>query len=73
LDFSSDGATQYRASESSDLADAQWRPVEGTPTFELSAGPGRKTVYLELRRYREAEGARLETRSDVLADSIVVR
>jgi hypothetical protein len=73
LDFASDGATQYRASESSDFAGAEWQPIEGTPTFELSAGPGRKTVYLQLRRYRETEGARLETRSDALSDSIVLR
>jgi hypothetical protein len=73
LDFSSEGATDYRASESSTFGDAEWRAIEGTPRFELSAGPGRKTVYLQLRRYREAEGARLETRSEILSDSIVLR
>lgn len=73
LHFSAERATEYRASESSDFAGAEWRTIEGTPAFELSAGPGRKTVYLQLRRYREAEGARLETRSEVLSDSIVLR
>ena len=48
-------------------------PHPRTPRFELSAGPGRKTVHLQLRRYRVAEGARLETRSEVLSDSIVLR
>lgn len=73
LNFASGDATQYRASESRNFKDAPWRPIEGTPRFELSAGAGRKTVYLQLRRYREMEGATLETRSDVLSDNIRLR
>lgn len=68
-----DGVTEYRASESPEFPDAQWREIRRAPTFELSPGEGTKTVYLQLRRYREVEGARLETRSRVAADSIRLR
>lgn len=71
LDFEvSAPATEYRAGESPDLAGAQWRAMEPAPSFELSPGPGRKTVYLQVRRHREVQGARLETQSDVVSDAI---
>lgn len=64
------GATHYRASESQDFAHAQWQPLRATPTFELSPGAGIKRVYLQLRKLRQSEGLSLETRSDVVSDTI---
>ncbi len=74
LDFEVSGdATEYRAGESPDLTAAQWRSMEPAPSFELSPGPGSKTVYLQVRRRREAQGARLETQSEVVSDTIRLR
>lgn len=74
LDFSTGGeATDYRASESRDFAGAQWQPLSGNRSFRLSAGGGEKRVYLQLRKFRQAEGLRLETLSDVASDTIELR
>lgn len=74
LNFNSDGdATEYRASESRDFANASWQPLAGKHTFELSRGPGEKRVYVQLRKYRQAEGLRLETMSEVVSDTIELR
>jgi len=63
-------ANQFRASESADLSGAQWLPLNGSPSFQLSPGPGLKRVYIQLRRYREIRGATLETRSGTARDDI---
>lgn len=74
LNFTAVGEpTDYRVSESQDFADAQWHPMTSKPMFELSPGPGRKQVFLQLRKYRQTEGLSLETRSDVVSDSIELR
>ena len=63
--------TQYRASERPDFSGAPWEAYATAPRFELSAGPGRKTVYLQVRRHATVNGAVLETLSPVVRDSIV--
>ncbi len=64
--------THYRASERPDFADASWLPFEPSPRFELSAGQGvgKKTVYYQVRRYAEMDGATIETLSNVRSDSV---
>ncbi len=74
LDFAiPQGANSYRASESPELAGSDWAPLPATPTFELSAKPGEKTVFLQVRRYRHVDGASLETRSGVTSATIVLQ
>lgn len=74
LDFRTGGeATDYRVSEAQDFAGATWQSLSGKRTFLLSPGAGEKRVYLQLRKYREAEGLRLETFSDVVSDTIELR
>jgi len=63
-------ANQFRASESADLSGAEWLPLNGPPSFQLSPGRGLKRVYIQLRRYREIRGATLETRSGTTWDAI---
>lgn len=62
--------TQYRASERRDFSGVDWQAYAGAPQFELSAGPGRKTVYLQVRRHATVNGAVLETLSPVVRASI---
>ena len=63
-------ATHYRASEDPAFKDADWRPYEPSPRFRLSAPPGEKTVYYQVRRYSETSGASLQMVSNVADDSI---
>jgi len=62
--------TQYRASERADFKGADWQGYTKTPAFQLSAGPGRKTVYFQVRRHATSNGANLEILSPVSKDSI---
>lgn len=66
-------ATQYRASERSDMDGAEWQYYAGAPEFMLSSGAGVKRVYLQVRRHSTVNGATLETVSPVVADSIQLR
>lgn len=71
LDFEAgEGVTHYRAAETPDLEGVPWKPLAGRPVFRLSPGPGRKTVHLQVRKYRETRGAALELVSAVVSDSI---
>lgn len=72
LDFVASGSpNQYRVSESPDFRGAKWQPYAGSaPRFRLSAGAGRKTVYLQVRRYETVGGSHLEISSGVMHDSI---
>ncbi|HKK14741.1 MAG TPA: carboxypeptidase regulatory-like domain-containing protein [Gammaproteobacteria bacterium] len=74
LSFTVSGTpTQYRVSEHADFAGARWQPYRSRPTFELSAGPGTKTVYLQVRRFRQLAGhSTLQITSNVVHDSIVL-
>ena len=65
--------TQYRASERPDFSGADWQAYATAPKFELSAGPARKTVYLQVRRHATVNGAILETLSPVVRASIVLQ
>ena len=62
--------TQYRASERADFRDAEWQGYSKTPVFNLAAGAGNKTVYFQVRRHATVNGAKLETLSPVVRDSI---
>lgn len=73
LDFEVSGEpTHYRASERPDFSDTDWQPFNPKPTFTLSPTQGRKTVYLQLRRYSERDGITLEKTTEVVKDSIVL-
>jgi len=65
--------TQFRASERADFKDADWQDYAQAPVFQLSAGPGKKSVYFQVRRYATLNGANLETLSPVRKDSIVLQ
>lgn len=72
LEFTAAGtATHYRAGESPDLEAVPWQPLGAEPPrFRLSPGPGEKRIYLQLRKFHDAAGATLETRSEVVSDTI---
>jgi len=65
--------TQYRASERADFKDADWQNYTQAPVFQLSAGPGKKAVYFQVRRHAALGGSNLETLSPVRKDSIVLQ
>ena len=65
--------TQYRASERADFKGAEWQDYTQAPAFQLSAGPGRKSVYFQVRRHASLGGANLETLSPISKDSIVLQ
>ncbi|NIR27917.1 MAG: carboxypeptidase regulatory-like domain-containing protein [Gammaproteobacteria bacterium] len=66
----SDDPTHYRASERSDFEGAEWTPFEQPIRYRLSSGEGEKTVYVQLRKYRSAVGAEIETLSNVASAGI---
>jgi hypothetical protein len=49
LSFMAERASHYRASERSDFYGAQWKYITTPPTYTLSSGDGRKTVYLQVK------------------------
>jgi hypothetical protein len=65
--------TQYRASEMANFRGAGWQDYTQAPAFQLSAGPGKKTIYFQVRRHASLNGANLETLSPVRKDTIVLR
>ena len=65
-------ATHYRVSERSDFRSAGWLPIGGTRDFELSTPAGRKTVYLQVRKYITVQGGAMESVSNVARDRIVL-
>lgn len=65
--------TQYRASERADLSGVSWQGYTPAATFQLSAGPGKKTVYFQVRRHSDVNGAVIETLSPVARDSITLQ
>jgi len=64
--------TQYRASERADFAGVDWQDYSTAPSFTLSAGPGKKRVYFQVRRHANVNGAVIETLSAVAQDSITL-
>ena len=66
-------ATHYRASEHADFSDAHWQPFPGSVPFDLSSGKGGKTIYFQVRRYREAGGASVQSLSNIARTQVFVR
>lgn len=66
----SDDPTHYRASERSDFEGADWARFQEPIRYRLSGGEGEKTIYVQLRKYRSAGGAEIETLSNVARASI---
>jgi hypothetical protein len=64
---------QYRAGENPDISTAQWQPYSAEPVFILSSGGGKKTVYFQVRRYSNINGADIQTVSPVVQDSILLQ
>ncbi len=62
--------TEYRASESARFTGASWRPFVPRPRFELSAAPGIKRVYVQIRRRLAGHGASVVATSRVAAARI---
>ncbi len=74
LNLEADGSpSQYRASEDLDFAGAEWLTYSAEPVFRLSAGDGRKDVYLQLRRSSAMAGGNIEVLSPVVQDTIILR
>lgn len=65
-------ATHYRASEHADFHGAAWRSFDAPREFELSRGAGDKTVYFQVRRHMEIDGAVLQSLSNVSTGSILL-
>jgi hypothetical protein len=65
--------THYRASERADFQGAEWMAWSAAPEFQLSAGPGKKLVYFQVRRHATINGADIETRSPVVRGTITVQ
>ncbi|MGD2137135.1 MAG: carboxypeptidase regulatory-like domain-containing protein [Gammaproteobacteria bacterium] len=65
--------THYRASENADFRGAEWQAWSAAPAFQLSAEPGNKLVYFQVRRQATIDGAGIETRSPVTHDSITLQ
>ncbi len=65
--------THYRASETPGFDDVVWKAYVPAPRFQLSDGPGNKTVYFQIRRHSQVSGARLQSLSSVREDSIVLK
>ena len=65
--------TQYRASARADFRGAEWQDYNKAPVFNLAAGAGKKTVYFQVRRHATINGAKLETLSPVMQDSIFLQ
>lgn len=65
--------TQYRASERADFNAAEWQDYAAAPVFRLSADPGKKVVYFQVRRHATVGGAVIETLSPVVRDSIALK
>ena len=66
-------ATQYRASEQANFSGANWKEYTTAPAFQLSAGPGKKIVYFQVRRHATAGDANIETLSPTVRDSITLQ
>jgi hypothetical protein len=64
---------QYRVSENPDISNAPWQPYSAEPVFTLTPGNGKKTVYLQVRRYSKINGADIQAVSPVVHDSIVLQ
>lgn len=63
-------ASHYRVSEAADFAGAAWRDYVAEPRFTLSVGGGVKTVYFQLRRYRQVGGASMESLSPAVSAQV---
>ena len=62
--------THYRVSERSDFSTASWKPYEKQTVFQLSESSGRKTIYFQVRRYKEANGSNVQSTSNVVTARI---
>jgi hypothetical protein len=65
--------TQYRASERADFQATDWQDYVPLPSVQLSPAPGKKTVYFQVRRYANINGAIIETLSPPVRDSIILQ
>lgn len=65
--------THYRASEDPEFRDADWQPFAASARFLLSPSPGKKTVYYQVRRYREVNGASVQSVSNTAAATVSLR
>jgi hypothetical protein len=65
--------THYRASEHADFRDAEWQPYAPAAQFHLSGPPGEKTVYFQVRRFSGTSGASVQTESEPVSASILLR
>lgn len=57
--------THFRVSERADFSDADWQPFSLPSSFHLSQARGDKVVYFQVRRFRDAGSASMQTLSSV--------
>lgn len=73
LDLSLAGAvTHYRASENPEFEAAEWQPIATNAPFELSDSPGRKKIYVQVRKYLAMNGGEIQRLSKIASDTIVL-
>jgi len=61
----SGSATDIMVSEHAGFKDASWQPYAASVGYQVSEGRGRKTLYVQVRRYVKVNGATLQTVSPV--------
>jgi len=62
--------THYRVSERSDFNTASWQPYQKQTVFQLSGPGGRKTIYFQVRRYKEMNDSNVQSTSNVVTARI---
>ncbi len=65
--------THFRVSETPDFRDADWQPYPLPGEFRLSDARGTKTVYFQVRRFRDAGSASLQSLSDVARARVMLQ
>ncbi len=58
-------ANQIRISESADMSEAEWQALRTPIAYRLGGNSGARDIYLQVRRYAQAEGAKIEVISPV--------
>jgi hypothetical protein len=58
-------ANQIRISEQADFTGASWQPYSATVPYSMSAAAGLKTLFVQVRRVSQLQGAEIEVASPV--------
>lgn len=58
-------ANQIRISESADMSEAEWQALRTPIAYRLDGNSGAREIYVQVRRYAQTEGAKIEIISPV--------